>query len=380
VESRIEAAEGTASFLRDEEQALRRQINEVQRDIAAIRTANPGVDTINTGVNQSIVQRLTTEIQRTEERIQASEQELSLLHMQQPLLIDAGEEKDSTRIELREKRRTLASLKRRYTDTYPDVIALTDEVLSLEAELEPEAFRRRARDVEVSINEQLAATNLDEQEIGELRNRLEAIAELRNTASPTGTTTSLARISFEANEQILSQRLNGLNKRLGDARQELMEAEDRLDRLPAVSAQVATLKAEETRLQNLLSRTQEKRAIAERSENLESQQKAERVLILEAPIRPDVPTSPDKPKLAMLIVGAAGGLSAALAFAPIFLFPKVETGRQMNHVIPHAVVIEVPEIADDDERTFRRNVTIGLVAITAILGVIALVLAVKTLL
>ncbi|MEO1657242.1 MAG: hypothetical protein AAFR65_05925 [Pseudomonadota bacterium] len=382
VSSRREAAEGTASFLRSEEQDLRRQILTVQNQIADVRNSNPGISPDDLSLNRSLVDRLTEEIRRSEERLLATEQELSLLRLQQPLLIDSGGTNDLDAQELREKRRQLAALKRQYTDTYPDVVAMTDEVLELEARLDPAAFRRRANPVVASVSAQLADPNndLDPRERAAMEQRLAAIEDLRLTANQPASGQSLARVSYEANEQVLLQRILSLEERLNEARDELLEAEDLLERTPAVAAEVQGLEAEEQRLQILLSRTQEKRAIAERSESLEAQQKSERVVVLEAPIRPDVPTSPDKPKLMVLLVGVSGGIAAVLGLAPIFLFPKVETGQQLAHAIPHAPAIEIPEVADDDTVSFRRNVFIILAGVSAILGAAALLIAVKVLL
>ena len=382
VSSRRETAEGTASFLRAEEQDLRRQIVNIQNQIADVRNSNPGISPDDLSLNRGIVDRLDEDIQRTEERLQSTEQELSLLRLQQPLLVDGNGTEDLEAQELREKRRNLASLKRQYTDTYPDVVALTDEVLELEARVDPQSFKRRADPVVASVSATLADPNngLNEREIASLEDRLATIEELRSISRSPTSGKSLARVSYEANEQVLMQRIASLEERLGEARDQLAEAEDLLDRTPAVAAQVQGLEAEEERLQNLLSRTQEKRSIAERSESLETQQKSERVVVLEAPIRPDVPTSPDKPKLMVMLVGVAGGISAVLGLGPMFLFPTVETGRQLAHAVPHAPAIEIPEVADDDTIAFRRNVFIILAAISAILGAGALVVAAKVLL
>ncbi|MEM0929026.1 MAG: hypothetical protein AAGI89_07025 [Pseudomonadota bacterium] len=382
VSSRREAVEGTASFLRSEEQNLRRQIVTVQNQIADVRNSNPGISPDDLSLNRSIVDRLTDDITRSEERLQAAEQELSLLRLQQPLLIENNTGEDLELQELREKRRRLAALERQYTETYPDVVALTDEVLELEARLDPQSFRRRADRVMTTVSAKLADPNngLNDRELRAMENRLAAISDLRGVSNDPTSGKSLARVSYEANEQVLLQRIASLEGRLAEARDELVGAQDRLERTPAVAAEVQGLEAEAERLQSLLSRTQEKRAIAERSESLEAQQKSERVVVLEAPIRPDVPTSPDKPKLSIMLVGLSGGIAAVLGLGPIFLFPKVETGRQLSHAVPHAPTIEIPEVADDDTVSFRRNVFIILAAISAILGVGALVVAAKVLL
>jgi hypothetical protein len=55
---------------------------------------------------------------------------------------------------------------------------------------------------------------------------------------------------------------------------------------------------------------------------------------------------------------------------PIFLFPKVDTGRQLGLSLPGVTVVEVPEIVDVEEQKFRRTVFIGLVAVSLVLAAI----------
>jgi uncharacterized protein involved in exopolysaccharide biosynthesis len=95
---------------------------------------------------------------------------------------------------------------------------------------------------------------------------------------------------------------------------------------------------------------------------------------------PDVPTSPDKPKLAILILGAAGGVGAVLGFGPVFLFPRIETRRQLSQILPGVPVVEVPEIVDEEEQKFRRTVFMVLVGVSALLTAAAAFLAYKVLL
>ncbi|MEE4209525.1 MAG: hypothetical protein V2I43_09690, partial [Parvularcula sp.] len=92
------------------------------------------------------------------------------------------------------------------------------------------------------------------------------------------------------------------------------------------------------------------------------------------------PTSPDKPKLAILMIGAAGGVGAVLGFGPVFLFPRIETRRQLSQILPGVPVVEVPEIIDEEEQKFRRTVFIALVVVSLILTAAAAFLAYKVLL
>jgi uncharacterized protein involved in exopolysaccharide biosynthesis len=368
VEARIEAAEGTTSFLRSEERDVRRQLSDIQKQIADVRLNNPGMTPDSANFNQNVVTRLTAEIERAEARIDAGQQELSLLRMQQPLIIDANERSDAERVALRDLKRRLDTMRRSYTESHPDVIAVTDEVLGLEARLDPASFRRRASEILDYIDGRLAEEDsLSPREMANLEDRRARIEDQMSNLNRDGGELSLARLQFQTNERALLDRIEDSQARLEELRTELAEAENRLRRMPPIAAQLDSLKAEEERLQNFLSRTQANRAQAERSQSLESQQKSERVLILDPPVRPDVPTSPDKPKLAIMLTGAAGGIAAVLGFGPIFLFPKVDTKRQLSTALAGIPVIEVPEVLDAEEQKFRRTVFLLLCAASVLL-------------
>lgn len=378
-EARQKAAEDTAGFFRDEERDLRRELTAVQREIAAVREANPGLTPDALAFNRTLISRLTSDIERGEQRLESIEEELGLLRMRQPIIIDSTERSDIERVTLREKRRALNGLKQRYTDTYPDVITLTEEVLDLEARLEPAAFIDRARNVIRDINQRLDNEEMPQDERNDLITRRDDLQSRIRTVDAEGGEMSLARLQFETQETALLGRMETTKKRLTGLREELAEVEARMAQMPDVAAELATLKSEETRLQNQIDRTRRDRAEAERTESLEEQQKAERVTTLEAPVLPDVPTSPDKPKVAVMLTGIAGGVAAVLGLAPVFLFPKVETKRQLGQVMHGMTVIEVPEIVDEEERKFRRMVFVGLVVTCVVLSALTGFVAFKVL-
>ncbi|NNU15593.1 hypothetical protein HK107_04575 [Parvularcula sp. ZS-1/3] len=380
VESRIEAAEGTAVFFRDEARDLRRQLADVRQEIAAVREENPGLTPDAADLTLSLVQRLTQEIDRAEERIEASNAELSLVRMQQPLIIDANERGDLERVTLREKRRQLSALRSQYTDSYPEVIRVQAEVLDLEARLDPDAYVARANEILADLNGRIAnREGLSTRELQEMRERRDRVTQQLAEVRRTGGDQSLARLQFETNEATILQRLRVYTERLESLRTELDEVEGRLVQMPAVAAQIGALKSDESRIIRALDESVDKLAEAERSENLEEQQKAERVEILESPVMPDVPTSPNKPQAAVMIAGVAGGIAGALGLLPIFLFPRIDSGRQLGQSLPGVTVVEVPEIIDEEEQKFRRMVLIALVALSILLTAACAFLAYKVL-
>lgn len=372
VEARIEVAEDTAAFMRDEERDLRRQIDQIRNQIAEVRRQNPGMAPETIAFNQDTIRRLSEQIEDFEARIEARNQELDLLRQQQPLIIDASARTDTDRQELREKRRQYTAFSRRYTDQHPDMVMLLEELLALEERLEPTSFIERATTAVDSISTRLAGGNLKPGEARELRRMRNDLESRIAKVEVVGGEQSLPELNFRTRESSMLTQIAGYRDRLVSLREDLAEAEARLEQAPTVAAQLGTLENEEARLQIQLGSTQNARARAERTESLEEQQKAERVLILDPPVLPDVPTSPDKPRVAMLMTAAAGGAAAFLGIAPVFVSPRIDSRRQLSQVVPGLAVIEVPEIVDDEERKFRRNVMVGLIILS---GFLTLVLA-----
>jgi uncharacterized protein involved in exopolysaccharide biosynthesis len=380
VEARIEAVEGTAEFLRSEARNQERRLNEVRRQIADYRNANIGMTPDSLNYNQSLYSRLLGEIERLEQRIESNGQSLSLMRMQQPLIIDANERSDLERVTLNEKRRQLSTLRGQFTDTYPEVVALTGEVLELESRLDPPAFERRAKELLDNLNARIAdREGLSRRELSELRERRDKLTDEIAEVRQSGGETSMARLQFQTSEQSLIQQIDRDQGRIDGLRGELAEIEATIAKMPAVAARLDVLETEEKRLLRLFEQTQSKLFTAEQSESLEEQQKAEKVQILEAPIQPDTPTAPNKPMVALAIASAAGGLSAALAFLPILLAPKVDTGRQLGLTLPGVTVVEVPEIVDTEEQKFRRTVFIVLTTTSILLTAVCAFVAYKAL-
>jgi len=380
VEARIQVAEGTAGFFRDEERDLRRALNEVQQQIADVREANPEATPEAADLQRALVQRLETDITRFEDRISSTEQELSLLQMQQPLIVDANEQTDTEQLELREKRRILSNRKLQYTDDHPDVIALSEEVLVLEMRLDPPRFRTRVNSLIRDLDARLADSSLGPDEKADLGARRQRLVNQMSEAEGIGKSQNMALLRFQSNIDAFEQRIAGYRERIEEKQLQLEQAEAQLSLAPGVAARLATLEVEEGRIQQQLTRTQQKRTDAERFETLESQQKAERITMLEAPVLPDVPTSPNIPQLAIMVVGAAGGAAAVLGLGPVFLFPRLESKRQLASSLGSVPVIEIPEIVDQEEQKFRRIVFVTAVVVSVILTLALGGLAVKVLL
>ncbi|MBB4657839.1 GumC family protein [Parvularcula dongshanensis] len=366
VEIRTEQASGTTDFLREEEQKVRRNLAQITDDIAQIKAQNPNALPDNRGLYQSTYQRLLIERDRIESQISDTQTQIGVLQLQKPVFESAGSPEEQ---DLRAKKRLLAQLRRQYQETYPDVIALKEEVLDLERDLDPSAFREDAREEIALLGRQLEDEDEGSADYDRIAARRSELQEQVRTLSATNGPVTASEASYQGQMMTLTSRIEGLTQARADIDRQVEDLESRIGKLPEVETRLFTLEQERERLSRDLAGIQAKRQEAMRSESIEQQQKGERVLVLEQPILPDEPSSPDKPKLALAVFAFAGALAGALVLIPEVLFAKVQSKSHLEDMMPGTPVIEVPRFQTADERTPKRIAMASLTAATVVLGV-----------
>ncbi len=368
VEIRTEQAGYTTDFLLEEERKVRRAIDGLGEQIAEIKEDNPNALPDNRRLYESTLQRVVIEKDRIEGAIAQAETELRVLEVQRPIFEGASRMSPEEE-ELRQRRRLLAQARRQYQETYPDVIALKEEVLDLERDIDPEAFRENAREEVELLGEQLADASEGSLQYERIARRRDELQRQLDALPDNARTTSTSEASYSAQLLTLQSKLESLQQQRENAERQIADLEARLARVPAVETQLYVLEQEQERLERELVDLQRNRAEAERSQSLESQQKGERVLVIEQPIRADEPSSPDKPRLAVLIFGFSAALAGALVLIPEVLFAKVQSKSHLEELLPDTKIIEVPRFKTADERTPKRVATASLATASVVLTV-----------
>lgn len=368
VEIRTDQASDATQFLLEQERRVRRQIAAISEQIAQIKNENPTALPDNRSLYEQSLQRVTIDLDRIDAQIAQTRTDLDVLAVQEPIFrstsnISTEEE------ELRQRRRLLDQLLRQYNENYPDVIALKAEVLDLERELDPAAFRKRAAKEIDYLEGELADLQKGTTAYERTAERLaELRTQLKNAPRGAGGM-SASEASFAGQRLTLTSRLEALAAQREATLAKIAEFEERIAQVPAVESQLYELDQEQERLERQLSEVQADRAEAEMSESLENQAKAERTRVIEQPVRPDEPASPDKPKLALLVFALAAAVAGALVLLPEVLFAKVQSKSHLQDVMPGAQVIEVPRFKTADERLPKMVAVASLTTATLVLGV-----------
>lgn len=367
IEIRRDQAGGTTDFLLEEERKVRRSLQALAERIAAIKQENPSSLPDNRSLYESTLSRLLIDRSRVDSSIEQTATDIQQLKMQRPLF--SSSDLSPREQELANLRSALTTARGRYTETYPGVISLKRQVLDLEREVDPDAFRRNARSEIEELGRQLTdlrkgTPDYDETEsrIAELRGQLDALPAGSGDASPGEVSFAGQLFALESREQMLARQKEDLERQITDM-------ESRIAALPAIEGQLGSLIEEQGRLERDLAGVQAKRAAAERAESVEVQAMAERMLMIDQPSVPDEPASPDKPKLALAVFALAGGLAGLLVLIPEILFAKVQTRDHLAELLPDVPIVEVPRFKTADERLPKLVATASLTAATLVLGV-----------
>lgn len=367
VQLRREQAGDTSEFILEEERKVRRSLGELAAQIARIKSENPDALPDNRQFYESTIQRLLIDRTRTQGDLASTRTALQQLQMQKSLFTSS--ELSPREQELADLRSALSRARQQYQDTYPTVVQLRAQVLDLEREVDPEAFRKSAASEIRTLGRRLADTRKGtsdyerlEERIGELRAQLKNLPRGGGASSP-------GQVSYNGQVFALESRLDALTQQEGNLDRQIMDMEARIAAVPAVESRLYNLEEERQREERDLAQLQIKRAEADRSLSLETQAKAEKTVALERPVAPDKPTSPDKPKLALAVFALAAGLAGLLVLVPEVLFAKVQSKDHLSELLPGVPVIEVPRFKSADERMPKMLTNVSLTAATVVLGV-----------
>ena len=239
-----------------------------------------------------------------------------------------------------EKMRTeLADLLSRYTDKYPDVVSLKNQIAKTEA----------------------------------IRNSIVANARQRANSSAGGGTSDQGlsdagrqiESQLQANDLEIKNRENAivaLNARIG-------EYQGRLNAEPSTEQQLADLTRNYDQSKANYDDLLKKKNESEMATSMEQMQQGERFTRLDPPSFPTKPDFPNRLKFCGMGLGIGLALGLVVAGGFEFMDDRLHDEKQIKALLPVAIISEVPEIVSPlDAQKTRRRVAIGWAA-TAIVFV-----------
>ena len=326
LKERAKKATSASSFLQDEANRVKGALTEVDANIADFKEKHPNELPELLQVNMQSLQSIEINSVRYSEQLKTLRERESYLQSQLASIPRQGMQKNR----LEELRVQLANLKSRYSDKYPDVIAV-------KAEIEKNTAEKGSANQESSDNPAYAAL----------------AAQLASTKSEI---TSVGRQIETNDQQVLKYR-------------KLIEATPRVE-----ESYKAMLNERDNQLHKY-NELMQKHMEAQVSQGLEKGQQGERFTVVEPALLPEKPIKPKR--LAIIFIGIVLGIGAGVGSVALLEFndQSIRSAEGLAHATSFPVLGVIPEILDEKEkrRTKKTNILQMIaLALNFVLAVVAL--------
>ena len=388
LKERSEKASETYIFLKEESERLNREIADLQSKIALFKEQHSKSLPELQQLNLSVMNRTESELADAENQIRALEQTKVYLQSQLAQLKPFGADASlDPKTRLQALRTEYLALSARYSADHPDVIRIKREIEGLEKETgSVDSSLEQLRQIEALrselgvLREKYSAEHPD---VVKLERQIRALEESSNEApvqtklasSAADNPDNPAYIQIQTQIEATDTQIKSLLAKKESLRQKLEDYEQRLTETPQVERQYSVLQRD---LQDTLARYQDirqKLTSAEIAQELEKDSKGERFVIVEPPILPEEPISPNRPAILLLsfILALGSGIGYAAIAESLDNSVRGSSGIENTTGAPPLAVI--PYLESDSEKTRRKNRTIR----RAAAAIVAIILAITLL-
>jgi polysaccharide chain length determinant protein (PEP-CTERM system associated) len=345
---RQQESEGTTDFLEKQLEDARESLSEQEAKVRQFEGQHEGALPTQEQSNLQILAGLQSQLQNDQDALNTAKQQRvyleAMLEQERTSQATGRYRTDQTGIiaptelatidhQLGTLRAQLAELSSKYTDSYPDVLRLKD---------------------------QIAKTELEKQNLIAASKSKGAGAKQPNdeTASGDAADPTLSAAMRQLQGQLQANQLEIKNREssIESLKQRIDEYQGRLNMEPATEQELADLTRGYDQSKANYDDLLKKKEQSEMATSMEEMQQGERFTTLDPPSLPSKPDFPNRLKFCGigLGVGLVLGLIAAGGFE--FMDDRLHSGKEIRALLPIAVISEIPEIVSpwDKEKTKRR--------------------------
>lgn len=328
LETRKQQAAGTAEFLGAESARIGAQVTELEQRLAEFKAKNENSLPEYAQLNVQLASRARDDLRELDGRVRSLDQQIVFLDSQlaqinptSVLYGDTGQRVLGAKDQLKILQSQYATAVATHSEAHPDVVRLKRQIEGLQQELGSQSnYRDTERELEQARADLAAArqTHTDAHpDVMRLSRQVSQLEEQLKNAPRTPATPvrgeqpdNPAYIQIQANREaarnerasLLAQRVQ-LSARLADL-------EQRSAATPLIERDYSALMHDLQSAQLKHGEVQQKQMEAQLASNLETERKGERFTLIEPPLEPEKPVSPNR--LLILIMGAVLALGSAI--------------------------------------------------------------------
>ncbi len=364
----------TTTFLEEELERLKKQIQDHEERISAFKTAHIGELPENTATNLQTIARLEREVDQIEIRIRTLQDRKIILEGQlasieplTPVRTAQGELSQNPTERLKRLRLELLSMQSRLSDRHPDIKKLKSEILKLEAQL---GTSRAAIDKVKLLQEKEGQLASLKGKLGSKHPDVKKLARevdiLSREVTEMGATASSVQLSqaqpdnpvyiniktqiTSADSELASMRIEAQKVQL-----DLESYRRKVERAPLIEKEYQELTLDYSNARNKYNEILNKLLEAQVARGMEERQQGERFLITEKAIEPKKPYKPNRIAIVLLGFILAAALSAGLVAVQEGLDSTIRSEADLFRLTGVPVLSSISVVANEDDIRKRRR-------------------------
>lgn len=388
IDSRKRRTADATNFLNDEAERLDARIVELQSTLAEFKERHLNDLPELAGVNVQILTRTDDEIREVDTRIRSLDQQIVYLDAQLAQLsptaqvyTSTGERVMAPADRLKFLRAEQARVTGLYASNHPDVIRVQREIAGLEAQVggveTRQDLERQLQDAttkRAAASERYGVEHPDvvglDRLVAALKAKISVAPESHAKVSDRGDgADNPGYIQIRAQREASANERGSLQRKRSDLTTKLTELEARLAKTPTVERDYMALTRELENNQLKYREVRQKQMEAQVAQNMEDGRKGERFTLIEPPLVPEEPASPNR--LVIVVLGVF--LSVAAAVGSVALLESTDTTvrskRDLIAVLDVPPLAVLPWIVTEADKTAsmkqRRYALAGVIATTA---------------
>jgi len=347
-------ASDTTEFFEEKTREFTAELQAKQQEIANFKQENEGALPEQLALHQRQLERFGTQMAQLESQESSIQEEKRFVESQLTSNASGGGSENSPENLLLAKRSALGDLRSRYTDSHPEVVAVLNEIRALEAQLAPgrklQGIKKRLDKAE----DDLLAAIQDGKEaeiIADLQRSADALSDQfeREAAIAGGLSSDTQSILLTSRISSLSNRARSVEAQRIILQERIDDLEARINRTPAVESFLDTLITDKEFIESQLEGNKIAQAQAQSSEDLQTQNRAERISVVEAAVIPEKPSSPNRPGFILIAImfSLLSGFACALGYE--FMNATVRGRNHLGAILGEPPLVVIPYIPGSDD-------------------------------
>ncbi len=357
VRAQRQLSESTTAFLDGELEAARTKMEEQEAEVSAFKAKHAGNLPGQLQSNVQILAGLQAEMASTQHALDTSKQQKiyleSLLQQYQSAQASLGADSDaiSTQAiekELQDLRLQLQTMRTRYTDGHPDMVALEDEIAKTEA-------LKKKNEAEISANQKAGKSKAPADF---------SAAEGLQRGTPTAV--------MQLQSQLKANQLEIQNEQQHAKELEAQTAayQTRLNLTPETEQELTVVSRGYEEAKSNYNSLLQKQTQSQLATSLGQQQQGQQFHIVDPPKLPDKPSAPNR--FLLSLVGLAFGACLGFGIATFLELTDVRFRQEkdMEGILPARLLVGIPRLStpkEDHARLIARYVECGAMTVVGLL-------------